>query len=339
MTGGFDLERFFPRTIMDAITDMRVNRPDLLEEAGARRRRRGRLALDGKLNILACDHPARGMTAILDQPLAMGDRRQYMGRVVRALLDPKLDGVMAHTDLVEDLLVLDFLLVDAGGRALLDDRVVAGCMNRGGIAGVAGEIHDRFTAFSAGSLARLRLDGGKMLLRIVDDDERTLVTLGECAEAVTALARQGLVAFVEPLPMKGKPGAYSSDYTVETLVKWVGVCAGLGETSRNTWLKVPYVDPFEPITLATTLPILLLGGPAERDPLRTLEAFAAGMRSGRNVRGAMVGRNVLYPGGDDPLAMTAAVGAIIHDGADARAALERMDEARGRDLDAITRIL
>jgi hypothetical protein len=339
MSYKFDAARFFPRRIMDAITEARVRRPEILEAAAERRKRRARPAPDGKLNMLACDHPGRGVIAVLDDPIAMGDRQQYLGRVARALLHPGLDGVMAHTDLVEDLLMLDYLLAEKGGRPLLDGRVVAGCMNRGGIVNVSGEIHDRFTTFTAESIARLRLDGGKMLLRVVNDDERTLVTLGECAAAVTDLSRHGLVAFVEPLPMRGATGSYASNYTVEELVKWVGICAGLGETSRNTWLKIPYIEGFERVTLATTLPILLLGGPAHGDPLRLLGDFAAGMRAGANARGAMVGRNVLFPGGEDPLAMTAAESAVIREGVEPEAALRLMDDARDSDLDALTRYL
>src|SRR5437867_1932498 len=217
--------------------------------------------------MLACDHPARGVIGSLNDAIAMGNRQEYMGRAVRALLCQDFDGVMAQTDMIEDLLILDHLLQESGGPALLDDRVVAGCMNRGGIVNVAGEIHDRFTSFTADSIATLGLDGGKMLIRIVDDDERTLETLGECAQGVTSLNRHNLLVFLEPLPMKRQGGSFSASYTAAELVRWVGICAGLGETSRNTWLKIPYTAGFESVSLATTLPMLLLGGPAHGDPL------------------------------------------------------------------------
>lgn len=333
----FDLEAFFPRKIMDAITEARVTRPEILEESAGKRKRRSKLTRNGRLNMLACDHPGRGVTSVLNDPLIMGNRQQYVGRAVRALMHPAFDGVMAHSDLIEDLLILDLLLVEAGGQRLLDDRVVSGCMNRGGIHNVQGEIHDRFTSFSAESLARLNLDAGKMLIRAIDDDERTLLTVAECAEAVTQLARRNLVAFVEPLPMKGTLGKYKSNYSVAELVKWVGVCAALGETSRNTWLKIPYVENFETVVVATTLPILVLGGPAQADPMPTLREFALAMRAGKNVRGAMVGRNVLFPGDDDPLAMTVAVNAVVHNDATAENAVRLMPEMRNSSMDAIAR--
>ena len=335
----FDVKRFLPRRVMDAITAARVERPEIILASAARRKRRPQPARAGKLNMLACDHPGRGVVGTLNQPLLMGNRQEYLGRALRVLMCPDFDGVMAHTDMIEDMLVLDYLVQEAGGPSFLDDRVMAGCMNRGGIVNVAGEIHDRFTSFTAESIASLGLDGGKMLIRVVDDDERTLVTLGECAHAVTALSRRNLLAFVEPLPMKGKPGAYSTSYTAAELVKWTGICAGLGETSRNTWLKIPCIPDLEPVALATTLPILLLGGPAHGDPLPTLQEFAAGIRCGSNVRGTMVGRNVMFPGDEDPLSMTAAVTAVIRNGAQPEDTPRIMEGLRDAQIDALARYL
>jgi hypothetical protein len=45
------------------------------------------------------------------------------------------------------------------------------------------------------------------------------------------------------------------------------------------------------------------------------------MAAGANVRGALAGRNVLYPGDDDPLAVAEAVGGIDHHGWQAEQAL------------------
>jgi hypothetical protein len=46
----------------------------------------------------------------------------------------------------------------------------------------------------------------------------------------------------------------------------------------------------------------------------------------------MIGRNVLYPGADDPRAIAAAVAAIIHDGAGVDEAMAAMDAERGKEL-------
>ena len=63
-----------------------------------------------------------------------------------------------------------------------------------------------------------------------------------------------------------------------------------------------------------------------------LEDLRRGMAAGSNVRGAMIGRNVLYPGADDPRAVAAAVAAIIHDGAGTDEALAAMEAERGKEL-------
>jgi hypothetical protein len=66
--------------------------------------------------------------------------------------------------------------------------------------------------------------------------------------------------------------------------------------------------------------------------------LAAGLRAGPNVRGALVGRNILYPGGDDPLAVIEAVGGIIHRDWTVEQALDRQATHRGRDLDWLARV-
>ena len=50
----------------------------------------------------------------------------------------------------------------------------------------------------------------------------------------------------------------------------------------------------------------------------------------------MVGRNVLYPGDRDPLAVARAVDGIIHRGQSAEEAGSALDASAG-DMDAITR--
>ena len=56
------------------------------------------------------------------------------------------------------------------------------------------------TAYDPDGIAHGGLDGGKVLLRIADDDAGTASTLEACAQAVSALARRGLPIMVEPLP-------------------------------------------------------------------------------------------------------------------------------------------
>ncbi len=115
------------------------------------------------------------------------------------------------------------------------------------------------------------------------------------------------------------------------------ICAGLGESSAHTWLKIPYVENLALVSLGTTLPILMLGGEVLGDPTPLLRDFETGMRAGGNVRGVLVGRNVLFPGEDDPRAIALAVSQIVHQSASAEQAIQQVADRHGQEMDALTR--
>ena len=234
---------------------------------------------------------------------------------------------------------VDYLLQQGGGPSFLDEKVLIGCMQRGGIAGVTGELDDRFTAYTAESLARFRLDGGKMMFRFVPDDERTLWQIDYCAKAITDLNHYDLVPFVEPLRMDYVDGKWVGKNTADELVKLVGVIGGMGDSSRHTWMKLPFCEDFYRVTMATTCPILMLGGPSKEDPRSTYENFATGMATRSNVRGALVGRNISFPGPEDPAACAQAIYGIVHDGLSASEAVELTMARRGERMDLILKYI
>ena len=335
----FDLEKFFPARIFEKITQIRVDAPEIIERQAAARKRRSSLTRDGKLTVLAADHPGRGVTALGQDPFKMGNRQQYLGRIMRVLVATDFDGFMSTPDMIEELLIMDYLVQQGGGRSFLDEKVLIGCMQRGGVAGVVGELDDRFGSYSAESMARFRLDGGKMMFRFVPDDERTLRTIDYCARAVTELNRYNLVPFVEPLRMDYVEGKWISKNTADELVKLVGVIAALGDSSRYTWMKLPFCEDFQRVTLATTMPILMLGGPSQEDPRSTYRDFAAGMATRANVRGALVGRNVTFPGREDPAAVARAINGIVHQGLSPEEAIEVTMSNRDQEMDFLTRYI
>ena len=335
----FDLDAFFPKRIFEKITEIRVDAPEIILQQAQRRKRRPRLTYDGKLNILAADHPARGVTAIGKNASIMGNRHEYLGRILRVLTATNFDGFMSTHDMIDELLIVDYLVQEAGGPSFMDNKVLIGCMQRGGVAGAAGEINDRFTSYTAESLARLRLDGGKMLLRFVPDDERTLKTMEYCAHAVTALNRHHLPAFVEPLRMDYIGGKWVNKHTAEELTKMVGIMSGLGDSSWNMWLKVPYCDGFEQVALATSMPLMLLGGPSQEDPRSTYRDFVLGVAARSNVRGVMVGRNVSFPGADDPAAVAQVIDDIVRKGISAEEAVAATRAYRNQNMDLLTRYI
>jgi len=331
----FDAKVYLPRELYAAITDMRVRQPTFAEGEADRRRRRPAPAPDGRLVILAADHPGRQSLRIQDDPLAMADRHALLARILRVLSHPGIDGVMATPDLIEELFILSGLIRERGGQSPLDDRLVLGCMNRGGLPGTVWEMDDAFTAFTARRLAILGMDGGKFMVRIDPTDPGSLRTIESCARAVSELAESGLRAFLEPLPVVRDGGAYKVQRTVAALAAAVSAASAFGSSSLYTWLKLPTCAGFEQVAAATTLPVVILGGEAVGDPRPGLEDLRAGMRAGANVRGAMIGRNVLYPGGDDPRAAAAATAAVVHDGADVAAAVLAMEAERGKDPELV----
>jgi hypothetical protein len=269
----------------------------------------------------------------------MGNRHQYLGRILRVLTTSDFDGFMSTPDMIEELLIVDYLVQQGGGPSFLDGKVLIGCMQRGGVAGVAGELDDRFGSYTAQSLHRFNLDGGKMMFRFVPNDERTLWQIDYCSRAITELNRYELVPFVEPLRMDWVDGKWVSKNTADELVKLVGVIGGMGDSSRHTWMKLPYCDDFQRVALATTCPILMLGGPSKEDPRSTYHDFAAGMAARANVRGALVGRNISFPGPEDPAAAAQAIYAIVHEGITPDEAIALTMDRRDVCMDALARFI
>jgi hypothetical protein len=308
----WDPEAYLPPSTLDEITEVRVRHPRWPVKEARLRRRRRRLAPDGRLVLVALDHPARGVTEIRGDALAMGDRHQYLARARRVLEDPDLDGVVATPDVLEELLILSHLERKRTGRGFLDRRVLVGSMNRGGLAGTAFEMDDAFTSMSAGRIAELKLDGGKMMYRLDPQDPASGRTLVACAAALNELRRRRLAAFLEPLGVARGANGYATAKDAATLVRQCGIAAALGDSSLHLWLKVPIVEGLERVCRASTLPLLLLGGPARGTPEETLRDFADGLAAGPRVRGAIIGRNLLYPDGADPLELARSLTALVH---------------------------
>jgi hypothetical protein len=271
------------------ILDVRTRRPHAIAELAARRRRRpALLSEDRQLFIIAADHPARGALRAGDRPMAIADRMGLLERMCLALSRPGVDGVLGTADVIEDLLLL----------GALDDKVVIGSMNRGGLAGTVFEIDDRFTGYDAATIDRMGFDGGKMLFRIDPEDPATAQTMQSCAQAVSELAGHGLMAMVEPFISHRVDGRVRNDLSTEAVTRSIAVAAGLGTTSAYTWLKVPVVDDMERVLAASTLPALLLGGEVSADQDAAFDRWRKALQV-PSVHGLVVGRTLLFPPGDD----------------------------------------
>lgn len=273
---------------LDELTEIRARHPERVAELLAHRKRRSLLRPDGRLMIVACDHPARGALSIRGRADAMADRRDLLARLVVALGRPGVDGVLATADVAEDLLLL----------GALEDKVVFTSLNRGGIAGSVFELDDRMTGYDVPGTVDAGFEGAKMLVRIDPDDPATVSTLQACAQAITELNRARLVAMVEPFVTYRVEGRVVNDLSTEAVVRAVHIAQGLGASSAYTWMKLPVVDGMEQVMAATTLPTLLLGGDPEGEPAETYAQWERALAL-PSVRGLIVGRALLYPPGDD----------------------------------------
>jgi DhnA family fructose-bisphosphate aldolase class Ia len=285
------------------LTTVRARNPEAVAEAAARRVRRPLIGDSGRLMIVAADHPARGALGVGDRRLAMANRADLLDRLCVALSRPGVDGVLATADILEDLLLL----------GVLENKVVMGSMNRGGLAGATFEMDDRFTGHRAEDIARLRFDAAKLLVRIDYDDLGSLTTLESTARAIDAMAAMQLPLFVEPFLSRRVDGKVRNDLSAEAVTRSIAIASGLGGTSAYTWLKLPVTD--DPDDMAqvletSTLPVVLLGGEVGGDQEGAYERWRKALRL-PTVQGMVVGRSLLYPAeGSVEQAVDTAVGLL-----------------------------
>jgi DhnA family fructose-bisphosphate aldolase class Ia len=270
------------------LNEIRSRDPGRIKRLLIARRRRELFGPDGKLMIIACDHPARGALSAAGKPTAMASRTDLLDRLVTALTRPGVDGLLATADIAEDLLML----------GVLEEKLVFASINRGGLQGSVFEMDDRNTGYDVRGTMDAGFEGAKMLLRIDLEDPGTVTTLERCGQVITELNRAELIAMVEPFLSSRFSGKIVNDLSPDAVIKSVHIAQGLGASSAYTWMKLPVVHEMERVMDATTLPTLLLGGDPEGAPDETYAAWEAALAL-PSVRGLVVGRTMLYPADDD----------------------------------------
>ncbi|MFD9633397.1 Cgl0159 family (beta/alpha)8-fold protein [Streptomyces violascens] len=282
---------------------LRARHPEAVAEAAARRVRRPLLRSGGRILYIAAHQPGRGALGVGADGLAMADRGDLLDRLRLALSRPGVDGVLASADVLEDLLLL----------GALDDKVVIGSMNRGGLAGATFELDDRFTGHRAQDLERLGFDAGKLLLRIDYEDAGSLDTLYAAARAVDEMAERQLPVFIEPFICHRREGRIRHDLSAGAVTRSIAIASGLAGTSAYTWLKVPVTenpDDMAEVMATSTLPAVLLGGDIGDDQDAAFEKWRGALQL-PTVQGLVAGRSLLYPAdGDVAAAVDTAVGLL-----------------------------
>ncbi|WP_374108819.1 class I fructose-bisphosphate aldolase [Pseudonocardia sp. ICBG1293] len=284
----------------DEVREIRASSPERIPALLAARRRRPFVPADGRLMIVAADHPARGALAARGRADAMASRPELLDRLRTALARPGVDGVLATADILEDLLLL----------GALEGRVVVSSMNRGGLQGASFELDDRLTGYDVRGTVDAGFEAIKMLTRIDLSDPGSVRTLETCAGVVSEANRAGLVAMVEPFLSRRIDGRVVNDLSPEAVIRSVHIAQGLGASSAYTWMKLPVVEEMERVMDATTLPTLLLGGDPTTSPDETYASWKSALEL-PSVRGLIVGRALLYPeDGDVASAVDTAVSLV-----------------------------
>lgn len=286
---------------LDSLRKVRAENPGKIAEVLANRQRRELLRGDGKLFIVAADHPARGALGVGKNDTAMADRNVLLERLALALSRPGVDGVLGTPDIIEDLALL----------GLLDDKIVVGSMNRGGLKGASFEMDDRYTAYDVDGIVESGLDFAKNLVRINLQDSGSVDTLESTALAVSDAADAELPIMLEPFMSEWVDGKIVNDLSPDAVILSIAIASGLGNSSAYSWLKLPVVPEMERVMASTTLPTLLLGGDPNGDAEETFAAWAAALAL-PGVRGLVVGRSLLYPADGDVASAIDTAAALVH---------------------------
>lgn len=282
------------------IREVRASAPQKIAEALANRQQR-EVPTSGNLFIVAADHPARGALAVGENASAMADRYDLLNRLAYALRHPGVDGVLATPDIIDDLALL----------GLLDNKIVVGSLNRGGLYRSSFEMDDRVTAYDIPAIVRDRLDFAKTLLRINLADTGSLNTMIANRDAVNAAAAAKVPIMLEPFMTARAGTKFVNELTAESAIRAISIASALGTSSAYTWLKLPPVDNMEAVMRSTTLPTFILGGDTGETPEQLYGRWAHALRL-PGVRGLVVGRSLLYPQTDDIATAIDRAAALVH---------------------------
>ncbi len=308
----FKKSEIIPFDLFQQITDIRVENPDYIVDWSNRRIKRDHFTRNGKLNVVAADHPARGSVSVGKNAFEMSDRHELLARLVDVLHSEWVDGILGSMDILEELIILHGLFKESGKLGFLDEKLLITSLNRGGFPGSSWEMNDPITGTNAATCVRVGIDAAKMLLRLDPGDDKSLQTIQYCSEGVRDFNEHKLPIFLEPLPVSKENDLFKVIKDPDRLIPLVTMTSALGTSSKHIWLKLPFTKDFERVAAATTLPVVILGGDRAESLEGLITDLKEAMASGHQVRGAMFGRNVLYPENQSPREVANEIGKIIH---------------------------
>lgn len=316
----FNVNEFLPDKLWLELKDLRKQRKPELKELVKReaneRVRREILTNDGALMIIAADHPARGMMSSGIDELGMARRVNFLSRILRVICgNHQVDGVMGTPDVLEDLILLNYLGKQHGGEDFLSNRVLIGCMNRLGLKDAVFELDDGLSAYKACYVKEMGIDGVKLMFRYDPVSLDSRKTIEYCVKAMDDCHEHDVPVFLEALAVGSKNGTPEQKSDIKSLMQVVCIANGLSTSSVGTWLKLPYIKDtsglsYKDVIAATSYPVLVLGGASTGQPEELVTNIHEAMEAGAS--GGLIGRQILFPADYDPYAVGKAISEVIH---------------------------
>ena len=294
----------------ETLNEYKTFHPGLLEQE-ANRRKKVEIPHE-HIVLAAADHNARMINAYEGDPIRLSNRREYLARLIRILSCQEVDGVEGTPDIIEDLLLLNHIFRESGRDEFLMDKWMIGTVNRGGLKDTAWEMDDMCTCFTVEWLAALGLDGIKFMIRINPDCEASKNTLRYCADTVNLASKYQLPVFIEGLFVRTEESSYVMKTDLESLIKTAGVVSAIGCSSQQKWIELPLNPDYAVAVAATTCSVLVVPDETGRTQEEVITEYTAQVGIAPNVRGILLGRNVMYSR-DDPAILARAIANKWHE--------------------------
>ena len=316
----FDYTQFLDSAIFQELNRIKAFQPEIIEQEAYCRRKPG--YPHECLVFAAADHNARMINEYKGNPIGLSNRREYLTRLVRMLQSDRIDGIEATPDIIEDLIILNKLCRESGKKAFLDGKMLVGTVNRGGLKNTVWEMDDMPSCYTVERLKKLNMDGVKFMIRLNPMDERCRNTVRYCADAVNEAERAGLPIFIEALYVETTEKGFAMKTDSESLCKVVGVVGALGCRGVGKWIEVPLNEEYQVPTSATTCPVLVVPDEVKSEPIDVVKEYTKEIGLNDNIRGILLGRNVMYNDAD-PMPIADAIADVWHSGVSPEEAYEK----------------
>ncbi len=161
----------------------------------------------------------------------------------------------------------------------------------------------------------LRLGVDAFVVTALPGSAKEEATLENLASMVGMAHRWGVPVLGEMVP-----GGFDSGPEHRTQEN-IAMAARIGIELGADFIKTPYVAGFKAVTDACFRPVVILGGSKKGNEREMLQDIKAAVDAGG--AGVAIGRNIFQA--DDPVAMTAAVAAILHQNASVEEAMALLE--------------